>query len=615
MAERITIRDHFRDSHIFTNRAVVAIIFVSLLLIGLISRLVYLQVISHEHYTTLSDKNRVNRVSIPPIRGMIFDRNGVVLAKNVPTFSLELIPERIPNLKQTLKELQALVTITDRDIRRFNKELRKSKRFNNIPLRFRLGEEEVAKLAVNLHRFQGVEIASRLSRNYPLGPLAVHALGYVGRISERDLQTIDTSNYRGSIHIGKVGIERTYEDTLHGRIGYEDIEANAVGRTLRVLERTSPKTGSNLYLNIDSALQRVAEEALGEENGAIVAIDVESGGILSMVSMPTYDPNLFINGIDSERYNALTSSPDQPLFNRAIQGQYPPGSTVKPFVGMAGLETGHAQHSKPIFCAGWYLSEGEHKRRYRDWKRSGHGLTSLSKAISESCDVYFYDLAYNMGIDDLSTFMQQFGFGSRTGVDVLGEMPGLMPTREWKKKVHKVRWFPGETILTGIGQGYSLTTPLQLASATATLANGGKRIQPRLVGVIEDANNGEQELLQPQVQHQISLSETKSWAYIKKSMIRVVHSNTGSARATGWGLSYKMAGKTGTAQVFGIKENEVYNAEELEKRLRDHALFIGYAPAEKPRIAVAVIVENGGGGGKVAAPIARKIIDHYMLNP
>lgn len=615
MAERITIRDHFRDSHIFTNRAVVAIIFISLLLIGLMSRLVYLQVISHEHYTTLSNKNRVNRVSIPPIRGMIYDRNGVVLAENVPSFSLELIPERIPNLKQTLAQLGELITITDADIRRFDKELRKSKRFNNIPLRFRLGEEEVAKLAVNLHRFQGVEIASRLSRNYPLGPLGVHALGYVGRISERDLQTIDTSNYRGSTHIGKTGIERTYEEILHGRIGYEDIEANAVGRTLRVLERTSPKTGSNLYLNIDSAMQRVAEQALGKENGALVAIDIESGGILSMVSMPTYDPNLFINGIDSDSYATLSKSPAQPLFNRAIQGQYPPGSTVKPFVGMAGLETGTIQANQPIFCAGWYLSEGEHKRRYRDWKKTGHGLTDLNKAIAESCDVYFYDLAYNMGIDDLSSFMQQFGFGSRTGIDLLGEMPGLMPTREWKKKIHNIRWFPGETILTGIGQGYSLSTPLQLASATATLANGGRRIQPRLVGLIEDANNGEQELLQPQVQHQVNLTESKNWAYIRKSMTDVVHSSHGSARSTGWGLQYKMAGKTGTAQVFGIKENEEYNAEELEKRLRDHALFIAYAPAEKPRIAVAVIVENGGGGGSVAAPIARKVIDHYMLNP
>ena len=615
MAERITIRDHFRDSHIFTNRAVVAIIFVSLLLIGLMSRLVYLQVISHEHYATLSNKNRVNRISIPPIRGMIYDRNGVVLAENVPSFSLELIPERIPNLQQTLQELQQLITITDADIRRFNKELRKSKRFNNIPLRFRLGEEEVAKLAVNLHQFQGVEIASRLSRNYPLGSLGVHALGYVGRISERDLQTIDTSNYRGSTHIGKTGIERTYEEILHGRIGFEDIEANAVGRTLRVLERTSPKTGSNLYLNIDSAMQRVAEQALGEESGALVAIDVESGGILSMVSMPTYDPNLFINGIDSDSYNALSKSSAQPLFNRAIQGQYPPGSTVKPFVGMAGLETGTIQAHQPIFCAGWYLSEGEHKRRYRDWKKTGHGLTDLSKAITESCDVYFYDLAYNMGIDDLSSFMQQFGFGSRTGIDLLGEMPGLMPTREWKKKIHNIRWFPGETILTGIGQGYSLSTPLQLAAATATLANGGRRIQPRLVGLIEDANSGEQELLQPQVQHQVNLAETKTWAYIRKSMTDVVHGSHGSARSSGWGLKYKMAGKTGTAQVFGIKEDEEYNAEELEKRLRDHALFIAYAPAEKPRIAVAVIVENGGSGGSVAAPIARKVIDHYMLNP
>ena len=420
MAERITIRDHFRDSHIFSNRAVVAIILISLLMVGLLSRLIYLQVISHEHYSTLSNKNRVNRVSIPPIRGLIHDRNGVVLAENVPTFSLELIPERIPNLKQTLQQIGELITITDEDIARFTKEVRKNQRFNNIPLRFRLSEEEVAKLAVNQHRFEGVEIASHLSRNYPLGPLAVHVLGYVGRISERDLQTIDTANYRGSTHIGRVGIERAYEDTLHGRIGYEDIEANAVGRTLRVLERTSPKTGSNLYLNLDSGLQRVAEKSFAGENGALVAIDVQTGGILSMVSMPTYDPNLFINGIDSDSYTALSKSPEQPLFNRAIQGQYPPGSTVKPFVGMAGLETGTAHPNKPVFCAGWYLSEGEDKRRYRDWKREGHGLTDLNKAIAESCDVYFYDLAYNMGIDDLSAFMQQFGFGSRTGIDIQG---------------------------------------------------------------------------------------------------------------------------------------------------------------------------------------------------
>ncbi|MBD3671254.1 MAG: penicillin-binding protein 2, partial [Gammaproteobacteria bacterium] len=470
MAEKITIRDHFRESHIFTNRAVVALFLIALLMLALVSRLIYLQILSHEHYATLSQNNRVNLVSIPPIRGLIYDRNGVVLAENLPTFSLELIPERVDDIDKTIEELSQIITITESDIARFKKDLKKHRGFNNIPLRFRLSEEEVAKLAINRYRFRGVDIASHLSRSYPMGPLAVHALGYVGRISESDLQTLDTTNYRGSTHVGKVGVERTYEDSLHGTVGYEQIEANAVGRTLRVLERTSPTTGNNLYLNIDSSLQRVAEEAFGEENGALVAMDPRDGSVLALVSMPTYDPNLFINGIDTETYEGLSSSRNRPLFNRATQGQYPPGSTVKPFIGMAGLETDHADTHKSVFCAGWYISEGEDRRRYRDWKREGHGLTDLNKAIVESCDVYYYDLAFNMGIDDLSSFMKRFGFGERTGIDMQGEMPGLMPTREWKKKVHNIRWFPGETILTGIGQGYTLSTPLQLASATATMA-------------------------------------------------------------------------------------------------------------------------------------------------
>jgi penicillin-binding protein 2 len=612
MAEQLTIRDHFRESHIFTNRAVVALFVIGVLMVSLLVRLVYLQIVNHEHYATLSQNNRVNLVSIPPIRGLIYDRNGVVLAENLPTFSLELIPERIDNLDETLKQLGEIVTITPTDIKRFKKELRKHRSFNSIPLRFRLSEEEVAKLAVNRYKFRGVEIASHLSRSYPLGPLAVHALGYVGRISESDLQTLDSTNYRGSNHVGKVGVERNYEDTLHGTVGYEQIEANAVGRTLRVLERTSPKTGSNLYLNIDTRLQKVAEDAFDKENGALVAMDPNTGGILAMVSMPTYDPNLFINGIDSDQYAALSKSHDRPLFNRAIQGQYPPGSTVKPFIGLAGLEDGYADPNKPVFCAGWYISEGEDKRRYRDWKREGHGLTTLSKAITESCDVYFYNLAYNMGIDDLSSFMQKFGFGSRTGVDIQGEMPGLMPTREWKKKVHHIRWFPGETILTGIGQGYTLATPIQLASAVATMATNGHRVKPRLVGVVEDAANGDKQVLEPQVLDQIELKDPSHWDYIKHAMFNVVHGAHGTARRISWGLKYKMAGKTGTAQVFGIKEDEEYNPEELEKRLHDHALFIAYAPADNPQIALAVIVENGGHAGATAAPIARKVIDAFM---
>ncbi|MBD3609170.1 MAG: penicillin-binding protein 2, partial [Gammaproteobacteria bacterium] len=454
MSVHATIRDHFRESHIFTSRAVIAIILITLLTLGLLARLIYLQVISHEHYSTLSQKNRVNLVSIPPIRGLIYDRNGVVLAENLPTFSLELIPEHIQDLDQTISQLSKLVSISQRDIKRFKKEQKKSKQFKNVTLRYRLSEEEVAKMAVNRHQFEGVEIAARLTRHYPQGPLGVHALGYVGRMSESDLQRLDVTNYRGSTHTGKLGIERTYEKSLHGTVGYEEIEANAQGRTLRVLNRTSPKTGNNLYLNIDSQLQKAAEKAFGEENGALVAIDPQTGGVLAMVSMPTYDPNLFINGINEEAYRALSDSPNRPFLNRAIKGQYPPGSTVKPFVGLAGMEHKHIDKNTSLFCPGWYLSEGEDKRRYRDWKREGHGVTSLSKAIAESCDVYFYDLAYNMGIDDLSSFMSRFGFGQKTGVDILGEMPGLMPNREWKNTVYNIRWFPGETILTGLGQGY-----------------------------------------------------------------------------------------------------------------------------------------------------------------
>jgi penicillin-binding protein 2 len=608
----LALKDHIRESLIFNRRLLVAVMVAALLLVLLLSRLMYLQIIHQEHYSTLSENNRVNILPIPPTRGLIYDRNGIVLAQNLPSFSLQLVPEHIPDLDRTLTELRNLVAISDEDIERFHKDRKQTRRFEGIPLRFRLDDEEVARISVNQYRLPGVEIHAELARHYPLGNLASHAVGYVGRINEQELRELDASNYAASNHIGKVGIERAYEDLLHGQVGYQQVETNAQGRILRVLERTLPTPGKNLFLNLDVQVQRVAEQAMGENNGALVALDPRDGAVLALVSTPTYDPNLFVNGLDSKTFKELRDSPARPLFNRALRGQYPPGSTVKPFLGLAGLELDQIRQNSSLTCPGWYMQEGD-PRRYRDWKKHGHGKTDLTKAIVESCDVYFYDLSVALGIDRMHEFLSRFGLGQHTGIDILGELGGILPSREWKRRTYRTVWYPGETLIAGIGQGFMLTTPLQLASITATLSMYGRRTQPNMLYAIQDADAMNQQIIEPRPLEPVPVGQLDHWKTIINAMRDVINSPHGTAHRLSYKLPYSIAGKTGTAQVFGIKEDEEYKEEEISKKLRDHALFVAFAPVEDPRIAVAIVVENGGHGGSAAAPIVRQVMDQYLL--
>ena len=608
---RTRIKDNIRESRIFNSRAALALVVVVALNCALIVRLVYLQIIEYDHYTTLADDNRITIEHIPPTRGLIFDRKGRVLAQNLPAFSLEATPEQVKNIDEMLAQLRALINIRDEDIERFRNRLKKKRAFESIPIRTRLNDEEVAIFSVNRHRFPGVDIKARLVRDYPLSESAAHIIGYVGRIDERELASIESANYIATSHIGKIGIEKTYEDTLHGTVGFRHIETNALGRVLREVDRNPPLPGDNIYLSIDIDVQIAAEKALGENRGAVAAIDPRNGEVLALVSTPSFDPNLFVHGIDTKTYSKLNTSLDRPLFNRAIKGQYPPGSTVKPFIGLAGLALQKTTIQHSSFCRGWYtLKNDDH--RYRDWKRTGHGHTNLSKAIIESCDVYFYDLALSLGIDNLHDYMSLFGFGARTGIDYLGEASGLMPSREWKRRVHQLPWFPGETLITGIGQGFTLATPLQLAMATATLAAQGIAYQPRIVHATqtaEDASPLRTEIIQ--LEDKVELAQAH-WESTVQAMIDVIHTPKGTAHRIAKDIQYTAAGKTGTAQVFSVAQEEEYDAEELDKRLHDHALFISFAPVEEPRIAVSVVVENGGSGGATAAPIARIVMDTFL---
>ncbi|HLA75045.1 MAG TPA: penicillin-binding protein 2 [Gammaproteobacteria bacterium] len=613
ITEKDHIRDYIRETRLFGDRIKVALVFTLVLVVAVIARLVYLQIFNHEHYTTLSQNNRISIVAIPPSRGLIYDRNGVLLAQNLPSFSLEIVPEQVKNLNATLAELGKIIAISDSDLKRFRRVLYQKRTTNGVPLRFHLSEEEVARFAIDRPRFPGVDVSAGLSRHYPMGSLAVHAIGYVGRINEDELPQLDTSNYSGTLHIGKAGIEKSYEDVLHGKVGFEQVETNAQGRRLRILSRTTPVSGKNLYLNIDARIQNLAEAALGERRGAVVAIDVKTGAVLALASTPGYDPNPFVNGIDAKDYAALSTSIDQPLYNRALRGLYPPGSTAKPFIGLGGLELNVVTPQHSNFCPGFFTLGG-HSHRYRDWKKAGHGTVDLEKAIVESCDVYFYNLAQALGIDRLHDFMSQFGFGSRTQIDISGELGGVMPSQQWKRRSYNQPWYPGETIITGIGQGYTLVTPLQLAVATATLANGGAHMKPRVVFGTQDPLSQAITPLQPVSLNTIPVNKAANWTSVISAMTQVVHGARGTAHGISANLAYSMGGKTGTAQVFGIKQNEKYSEKNTAERLRDHALFIAFAPADQPQIAVAVIVENGSHGATTAAPIARLVMDQYFLD-
>lgn len=606
------IKDHFRETHLFQKRVLVAVILAALVLFLIIARLMFLQIFNHDHYTTLSEDNRLNILPIPPIRGLIYDRNGILLAQNLPSFTLQLTPEHIPDLQQTLTKIKTLIDITDEEIERFE-ELRKNKRrFEGVPLRFRLNDVERAKIAVHQDQLPGVDVTAELTRDYPQGQLASHAIGYVSRINEAELIQLDATRYSATKHIGKAGVERSYEDILHGEVGFERVETNSQGRTMSKTPELLPIPGKDLYMTIDAKVQDVAEKALEDHNGAVVAIDPNNGEVIAFVSMPTYDPNIFVNGLDRKTYKELSQSPRRPLFNRALQGQYPPGSTIKPIMGLAGLEDKIIGSEESIRCPGYYMLKND-ERKYRDWKKEGHGETGLNKAIIESCDVYFYDLALTLKIDRMEAFLAKFGVGKPTGIDIRGEESGLLPSKEWKRKAFNLPWFPGETLITGIGQGFTLTTPLQLANLTAALSTNGERYKPRIVHAIGEP--GIETITQTLARHigTIEKNNPENWRYIHNAMVSVVHSLRGTGRGISKNLTYKVAGKTGTAQVFGIKEDEEYDEKKIAKKLRDHALFIAYAPADEPKIAIAVIVENGGSGGATAAPIARKVMDAYLL--
>lgn len=609
---RSTFKDHIRESLVFSSRSIIAAFITGLLILLLIARLAWLQILQKEHYSTLSENNRVNILPIPPTRGLIYDRNGILLAQNLPSFTLEIIPEHVKDLTATLEELQKLVLLSDEDIQRFRRNVKRKRRFEGIPLRFRLNDEEVAKISVNQYRLPGVEINAALSRDYPMGQLASHSIGYVSRINERELRKLNASEYSGTSHIGKIGIERSYENLLHGRVGFQRVETNAQGRILKVLERTLPIPGKNLYLTMDAKVQATAENAFDDNTGALVAIDPRNGDVIAMVSIPTFDPNLFVNGLDSLTYRGLSDSPRRPLFNRALTGQYPPGSTVKPLIGLAGLELDEVKAKEQINCPGWYMLKND-ERRYRDWKKEGHDETDLTKAIVESCDVYFYDLSLALGIDRIHHFLSFFGLGKKTSIDIHGELSGLLPSRSWKRQSKSLPWFPGETLITGIGQGFMLTTPLQLASFTATLSKMGQGYQPHLLDNVIDPETRIKTSQQPVALQAVPRVNDENWKTVISAMQKVVHGIHGTARSINRNIAYKAAGKTGTAQVFSIKQDEEYVEEDIKKKLRDHALFIGFAPVDDPQIAVAVIVENGGSGGAVAAPIARKVMDQYLL--
>ncbi len=599
------------EKKLFFNRIIMAWLVIMLCFMLIVSRLIYLQVIKHQAYITMSEENRIKVLPLPPQRGMIYDRNGVELARNEISYSLEVVPAKIDNIQETLDNLRQLIDIKDEDIELFHKLRHQKRRFEPVPLRFNLTEREQNLFAVKRYLFPGVHIQSNWSRVYPKGATGVHIIGYVGRINERELEYLDPYEYMGTNYVGKIGVEKFYENELHGKVGTQKVEVNVQGRILRVLERTPPVRGMDLYLNVDMAFQNYIENLVKKERASIVAIEPKTGAVLALVSMPYYDPNLFVNGISYKTYGELRDSPNRPLFNRAIRGQYPPGSTIKPFVGLAGLDYGIRTEYSTTWCPGWYRLK-DHPHKYRDWKRSGHGHMNLHHAIEQSCDVYFYDLANDLGIDRLHNFMNRFGFGDKTGIDVYSEVSGLMPSREWKLQARKKMWYPGETLITGIGQGFMLSTPIQLASATATLAMKGKFHQPRVAFALDDATTGEIHIIRGERQADVTLKKQEYWDMVIKSMEAVIYGRLGTARKVGIGSNYHFAGKTGTAQVFTIKQDERYDAKKLDKRLHDHALFVSFAPVDDPQIAVAVIIENGGSGSKTAAPIAKKVMDYYL---
>jgi penicillin-binding protein 2 len=622
MARGVHIKDHWSEQRLFDQRAIVAGAIIILFTLGLLGRLFLLQVIRHDYYTELSQGNRVRTEPIPAARGLILDRSGEVVAGNQPAYQLELVPEEVPNLQAALDGLVQLDLIRAEDVDELKKTIRSRRAFDSVPVRLRMSDEDVGKFAVRRFEFQGVDIRTRQTRSYPNGDMAVHALGYVGAISEADLAHIDRAAYSGTFLIGKQGVESAYETKLHGVNGSRELLVNAQGRSvdkqgafIPTLNTHAPTAGDDIVLAMDLRVQRAAEDALAGRRGALVAIDPNNGDVIAMTSRPGFDPNMFGRGITRAEYGALKDSIDTPLLDRAMRGVYPPGSTVKPVIALAGLAYHLVDPDQTRFCAGQFHLPGS-AHLYREGKGGKHGYMNLVEAIAKSCDVYFYGLADTIGVDRIAAFMSPFGFGKATGLDISGELKGLLPTREWKASYFKrpadKMWFPGETVNFGIGQGYLNVTPLQMAHYVSVLASRGKVWKPRLVTGFRDALSGKLEPLAPVREPDVTLATPEEWSRIYAGMVGAVTHGT-AAGAVGHNAAYPIAGKTGTAQVFSVGQNEKYNEKTVAERLRDHSWFIAFAPADQPRIALAVIVENGGWGASAAAPIARKVLDAYLL--
>ena len=610
MSQRVSIKDSYTEKRIYAVRLVVVMLAVLVMLALLGGRYYSLQISNHDTYRTQSDRNRLHLQPIPPKRGLIYDRKGILLAENIPSYELSIIKEQVDDLEQTLAVLKSVITITDEHVKKFYQRLKRGRAYQSISLKAQLSDEERAVLAVNRYRLPGVDVNARLTRSYPQGEYFAHALGYVGRINEQEQLGIDEVNYRGTHYIGKIGLEKYYEYILHGKVGYQNVETNARGRVLRVLERHAPEPGVDLHLYLDAHVQKVAHDALGDNRGAVVAIDPKTGGIIAMVSTPSFDPNLFVNGISNRDYSILRESLDLPLFNRSLQGQYPPGSTVKPIFGLAGLHHGVITPETKVRDPGWFKLPGD-ERLYRDWtwklRKRGHSqYVQLKQAITESCDTYFWELAFQLGIKRMHDFAQPFGFGSPVAIDNTHESSGLLPSKKWKRQMKGLSWFPGETLNVGIGQGYMLVTPLQLAASYTAVANRGQSFIPRLL-----REQGKEAI--PLIERPYIDIKAEHWDSVLNAMSQVVHNPRGSAQNIRRGAKFKMAGKTGTAQVIGIAQDEEYDAEQIAKRKRDHALFIGFAPFENPQIVVAAIIENGE-KSSYAAAIARKVFDAWLID-
>ena len=609
MPEPIPLKDHETEKRLVNKRLIACALLVLTVSCTLIGRMYFLQVTEFDYNSTVSENNRVHVLPIPPERGFIYDRNGVLLADNQPSFNMTITRERAGDTAKVLDSVMNILHLPEEDRAVFAKSMKQARHpFDPSTLLYELSEEQIALLAVNQFRLPGIDVEAQFVRHYPQGDHFAHSVGYVGRINEKEAKQLDPTQYRGTQSIGKTGIERFYEPELHGKVGFEEVETNAQGRVMRVLRHTDAVAGKNIVLSLDIKLQEAAEEALGDRRGSIIALDPKTGEVLAMVSRPSFDPNLFVTGISSKDYSGLRDSVDKPLFNRALRGLYAPGSTIKPEVAIAGLDSGVISASTRVFDPGYFqLPNVDHK--YRNWNHSGDGWVDLNAAIMRSNDTYFYDLASKLGIDRMHDYMAMFGLGQKVSLDMFEESSGLMPSREWKRSTRRQAWFPGETVILGIGQGYMQVTPLQLAQATALIANKGVWNRPHLAKTIDGTP--------PVDEHPIAnivLHDPRGWDQVNHAMQLVMHDPRGIARAAAQGAQYRIAGKSGTAQVVAIKQGERYNRLKTAERNRDNALFVGFAPAEDPQIVISVMIENGEAGGRVAGPVVRKVMDAWLLD-